>query len=654
MMCVINRLAAAGAFAGSLCVSGALFAFDDLSLPVALSSSRLNFHSEWEPQPVTKITEEMIRNSGARTIADVLRLVPGMTVGYKYGNQPTIITRGLTHEQNKRIEIKIDGQSVYLPATGGSFLANLPVQLSDVRSIEVQTGPSSAWNGSNALISTIHIFTKSGEISPAFETFIQHGGNGVDDKYVSGSIVVNDYWTSRISVKEYQDEGLERRFDDRQDRSIWSRNDIMLDDNQILQVNFGLSDSHYLAGGTDPQSDPLRDLDQSRKLLFIEHSKIFSPAYDMRTKIKYDSFDLEHPLRAFNPLLGPYSIDYSYKTEQYGIEHFHSLEVDEFQIVLGLAGYRSAYESEGRINNHFNNRVENTDYQTFSQIAWTHNQHHMTHFGMMVEKTDLIDETNFSYQLSHIYSPVDNHYLRAGYSTGYRRPSGFEFAGTNKIDIDALPYPVYTLISSGYQNNALDHEKIEETSFGYTYKNDERGITFNSLVYYSSIDNYIEFTERLEPSQAATPFAMVADYVNHEKPVVLKGIENSITYKPSHNLFIKGSYTYSEVDGNLDSGFDLSQTHPKELVSLYTYYMPDPNWTYSITYDRVSQSSWSPSEVTDGFEKLDAMARYCHDRGRDSMCISLHGNNLLGDVSDARNEYYWSRNAFLRFEYVFR
>ena len=59
-------------------------------VPVVLSATRLE-QPEWEvPSAVTVIDREMIRATGARDVADLFRLVPGMQVGYEYGHRPVV------------------------------------------------------------------------------------------------------------------------------------------------------------------------------------------------------------------------------------------------------------------------------------------------------------------------------------------------------------------------------------------------------------------------------------------------------------------------------------------------------------------------------------------------------------------------------------
>lgn len=62
---------------------------------------------------MTVLDSELIRASGARDIPELLRLVPGMMVGYNAGNQPTVNYHGSNVNDARRMQVLIDGRSVY-------------------------------------------------------------------------------------------------------------------------------------------------------------------------------------------------------------------------------------------------------------------------------------------------------------------------------------------------------------------------------------------------------------------------------------------------------------------------------------------------------------------------------------------------------------
>lgn len=113
------------------------------------------------PNIVTLITEEEIKNSGARDLMDVLRLVPGMDFGVDVEGVVGIGTRGLWAHEGK-ILVLVDGQEMneILFATT-QFGNHFPID--QIKKIEIIRGPGSAIYGGFAEYGVINIITKSGD-----------------------------------------------------------------------------------------------------------------------------------------------------------------------------------------------------------------------------------------------------------------------------------------------------------------------------------------------------------------------------------------------------------------------------------------------------------------------------------------------------------
>ena len=86
-------------------------------LPTVISATRLKQPLNESPVSTTIIDRQMIDASGAQTIPDLLRLVPGFTVGYLSGNYPVATYHGQSERYSRRLQVLIDGRSVYLPTS---------------------------------------------------------------------------------------------------------------------------------------------------------------------------------------------------------------------------------------------------------------------------------------------------------------------------------------------------------------------------------------------------------------------------------------------------------------------------------------------------------------------------------------------------------
>src|SRR3981081_1973386 len=107
------------------------------------------------------ITQEDIRRSGATSIPEALRMVPGLQVARIDENKWAISSRGFNGRFANKLLVLIDGRSVYTPLFSGVYWNIQDVMLEDVDRIEVIRGPGATLWGANAVNGVINIITKS-------------------------------------------------------------------------------------------------------------------------------------------------------------------------------------------------------------------------------------------------------------------------------------------------------------------------------------------------------------------------------------------------------------------------------------------------------------------------------------------------------------
>jgi iron complex outermembrane receptor protein len=121
-----------------------------------------------EPEQIWKtsaaiyvLSQADIRRSGATSIPEVLRLVPGVEVARINSNIWSVAIRGFGSAFSKSVLVLIDGRSVYTPLFAGVYWDVQNVLLDDVERIEVIRGPGGTIWGSNAVNGVINIITKN-------------------------------------------------------------------------------------------------------------------------------------------------------------------------------------------------------------------------------------------------------------------------------------------------------------------------------------------------------------------------------------------------------------------------------------------------------------------------------------------------------------
>jgi iron complex outermembrane recepter protein len=106
------------------------------------------------------ITQEDIRRSGATSIPEALRLVPGLEVARIDENKWAIASRGFNGRFDNKLLVLIDGRSVYTPLFSGVYWNVQDVLLEDIDRIEVIRGPGATLWGANAVNGVINIISK--------------------------------------------------------------------------------------------------------------------------------------------------------------------------------------------------------------------------------------------------------------------------------------------------------------------------------------------------------------------------------------------------------------------------------------------------------------------------------------------------------------
>lgn len=123
--------------------------------------SRKKEPKQQTPAAVTVITQEDIRRSGATSLPEALRLVPGLAVAELDANKWSVTARGFGGRYANKLLVLVDGVSIYSPLFSGTFweIENLLVE--NIDRIEVVRGPGGAAWGANAVNGVVNIITKS-------------------------------------------------------------------------------------------------------------------------------------------------------------------------------------------------------------------------------------------------------------------------------------------------------------------------------------------------------------------------------------------------------------------------------------------------------------------------------------------------------------
>lgn len=112
------------------------------------------------PAAAFVITREDIERSGATSIPEALRLAPGIQVAQLANNRWAVTARGYNGRFANKLQVLVDGRSVYAPIFAGVLWEMEDTLLDDVARIEVLRGPAASMWGANAVNGVINIITR--------------------------------------------------------------------------------------------------------------------------------------------------------------------------------------------------------------------------------------------------------------------------------------------------------------------------------------------------------------------------------------------------------------------------------------------------------------------------------------------------------------
>ncbi len=257
----IQRLAFAVLLSACLCASAADDNFAELDLATLMtmdvtitSAAKHAQLSADAAAAVYVLTREDIRRSGASSIPEVLRLVPGLQVARVSTRSWSISARGSSSRFANKLLVMIDGRSIYTAIFSGIIWEEQPMPLDNIERIEVIRGPGGALWGINAVNGVINIITRHAADQPGVQLAAERGDDqqqfGV--RYAGANETAGDY---RVYLDSYQADALDGRDTDvqrvhggwRLDRSAFGG--AMTFAGEITDADFseydGLPDSAY-------------------------------------------------------------------------------------------------------------------------------------------------------------------------------------------------------------------------------------------------------------------------------------------------------------------------------------------------------------------------------------------------------------------------
>jgi outer membrane receptor protein involved in Fe transport len=655
---------------------------------VVVSASKTEQKLVDAPATMTVIGAEQIQNATSQNFAELLRSVPGLNITQVSARDINVTSRAPTGTLATGQLAVLDGRSLYQDFFGFVMWDFLPVNLNEIKQIEVIRGPASAVWGANAVFGVINVITKSPrEMQGTSATF----GLGTFDRagvadagslwYASGThaAAINDRWAFKLSAGGYSQDPL-------------SRPTGIIPGSPPPGTAFP---AYTNTGTSQPKFDGRLDYDYAdgRKLSFsagvagtegIMHSGIgpfdinsgslmgYGRVSFQRRALRVAAFAQRLDGDATNLIARDPSgvfIPFAFKTNTMDVE-LSNVKAFARRHVLTYGGNlrHNSFDlsiaplSEGR-----------TEFGAYAQDEIFLSDMFRLTFGARVDRFDYLEDFVFSPRTALLIKPQQNHTFRLSYNRAYRSPSVInnflDVTLTEPINLGLfsplLAGRVYPLPIKPVGNADLTETSLDAYEVGYTGVVAGRTV-LSAAFYVNKSKNDIFFTENRDQRwTAANPppnwafgllppiaislatqgqgFPASFTYRNFGK-TTQKGLELGVDTAASQYVNLFANYSY-QAEPEPD-GFDISElnlppknrfnagvgfTYSRFLGNLSISYSDDAFWQ-DVLDDRYHGTTEDYTLVNAGFG-----VRWLNEKVTTSVKATNLGNqdvkqHVFGDI----------------------
>ncbi len=635
---------------------------DDLlnPIPVVHSVTRLKQKISDIPAAVTVIDREMIRATGAINIADIMRLVPGFQVYHVNANVFGITSHGQGEAHNSRLEVMIDGRSIYLPLLSTVDWSALGIGIEDIDRIEVVRGPNVPTQGSNAFLGSINIVTRVALQDQGLQLGTTQGALGTHEYYLrqNGQIGSLDY---RVSANYHTNGGTGMGFEDGNPALSASR---IEDGGQIRQLfwsgvytpnltdNFNLQLGYSngeigIGSATSPDEynprgvySHFQDLRWTRALSDTQSLQIH--AY--HNYHKWRETDLLFVPAGFGGLgLPDFTIDLGVEdgtTERYDLAVEYKAEPwQAARLVTGIGLRSESLHSPPLLGT--DKTVRELSYRLFSNLEWKPSYRWTLNAGAMLEINNLIDN-KLSPRLAANFHVTPLQTLRATVSRAYRTPSLLE-----AYQYTAIILPNDTIFDVNvFTSGELKPEKVTNYELGYMLRSPGIDASFDFKLFLEDAERGINGIRVINGN-----FTSIDN--QNSMHWETRGWEVQWKLRPWQHTGFYLAYANARASGEQPRGLNRKTEHPDdhiphETLALMTTHRLSPSADASLTFYRMSNVEWLSGSVLDAYDRLDLRLAKRFTRPNWEARLELIVQNLLSPYTEFETNNLFDTRTFLR------
>jgi iron complex outermembrane recepter protein len=516
----------------------------------------------WSPSAITVLQREDIRASGATTIADLLRRVPGFDVYEMKPSLPLVGARALTEHSNNLVLVLVDGREALIELTGFPIWSAMTIDLEDIERIEIIRGPGSTLFGANAFAGVINITTVTERPASTREVLITGGEVGYHNLYgrVEENWAIADGNLS-FGVSIGNDARLgssDKNATDMLTKKIRSQSYLRYQHGRDLDVSIhgGVMNGHgymYLVMGDFVDRNVLNHYVTAKaEIGLTDNLRLKAQVYHIRFT---GDFHYRSTFRAFGQWLANIP-DFSVTTNTVDTQLQIDWRASDWLHLVGGMNFRYNTMDSEKITARNLSEMRGAGFLQAQFQPWKVLQ--LT-TGLRVDLNSLTDPA-FSPRVALVLRPANEQAVRLSYGWAFRKPAFIENQMHMQIDEYAFE-AIVDKVGSTIGNEDLVNEQVHSVEAGWRAHFLDGRLKVSIESFFNLYQNMIYFERNMALDDFGAPNIPESDYQyeNADGNVYAAGAEAEINWSPSDNWTLWGNIGFRWVT---DDEFERLESEP--------------------------------------------------------------------------------------------
>lgn len=607
-----------------------------VDLPTVLTASRLAQPLMDAPNAITVIDRKLIEASGYHSLSDLFRLVPGMYVGQEKGWFHNV-SHTFADSYSRRMQVLVDGRSVYLPSFGGVRWDALPIAIDDVERIEVVRGPNAASFGANAFTGVINILTRHPEDVAGRMLRLVGGDHDHGEAWFRWAAGVGS-GSHRVTLGRREDGGLMNQDDDERSNLLAYRGDFPMAADRSLSVQIGLLDGTRGNGEASTLFAQPHTQDVDSYSMQVEYRQDLAANRNLLAKASLDHLNTREVVPASFPGVlpaGSHTVLNLLSRRLHGEVQLNTEHHGALRSSLG--GYLRRDEVQSAHYFARPDKLLTDSWGLFGHLEWRLSPIWLLNAGTFYEDYEGVGG-RWSPRATLHWQPSPRHGLRLGASRAFRNPVVFETEANWGLRVlgptgAVLPLPVTSpyILASG----TVKPEGLTSREIGYLGQWPEHGASLDLRVFHERISDYIsaECTS-LDRNDCKGVFPVAPRDFFNIGSATQEGFEAQIKWQATPDTQLLANHAFLDID----SGFDEKRYSPSHLSGLHLMHRFPGGLEMTLSHYWVSAFEPIGQDLLPAYRRLDArIAKRFKVEGMQGQ-VALTWQNLTGSYQEFSTE----------------